>query len=360
MIRKRNNIYILEESDKSMRVLHISNIGDSVNGLSLIIPQIVNESSKYMEVEWIRNFNNLTELDKAELNMKENFDLIVFHGIYFFKYISLSKELRKENVKYIVIPHGSLTKKAFLRKWYKKIPFSILMYRFLSNANGIQFLSKGELKNSITFESKNCFVIPNGYNGNLSFISHNDVSNGIVGIFIGRKDIYFKGLDILIEACEKEYHLLKEKKCTICIYGPSKKNASEILAEMISKKGLNDIIQIFDSVVDEEKAEVLKNANFFVLTSRSEGLPGALVESFFYSLPTLVTYQTNLGEIIEESNAGIVCDANLDSVRDGLVRMLNVKDFDIYSKNSYKLSEEFQWARIMKKTINVYEEIIGK
>ncbi|NLC16679.1 MAG: hypothetical protein GX756_02230, partial [Clostridiales bacterium] len=194
-----------------MTILHIANLSNKREiGINVVVPKHVYYQSKYTNTALLNlsdyNYENqdIKVFNRIEINkLDEPFnrpDLVIFHGIYFLNYIKIAKNLK--NIPYIIVPHGSLCKKAVKShffKFIKKAVAHILLFNsFIKNAKAIQFLSKGEQENS--YFSKKDIIIPNGIELPQDFnrpIKENDEINIV---FIGRKDKTHKGLDLLLKA----------------------------------------------------------------------------------------------------------------------------------------------------------------
>ena len=69
----------------------------------------------------------------------------------------------------------------------------------------------------------------------------------------------------------------------------------------------------------EAKAEFFARIDVFVLTSRHEGLPNAVLEAMAYSKPVIVTPGTNMKEIVEDSGGGWVAAGDVFSVAQTII-----------------------------------------
>src|SRR5699024_4384370 len=116
---------------------------------------------------------------------------------------------------------------------------------------------------------------------------------------------YIKGLDLLVESVNiiKEYLILNNAKITL--YGPDIDNSKKKLNEMISEYGLNTIINIKEPVFSEEKYRIMSQSDFFIQTSRTEGLPMGILEALSFGLPCIITPGTNLSKEVAECEAGV-------------------------------------------------------
>lgn len=106
---------------------------------------------------------------------------------------------------------------------------------------------------------------------------------------------------------------MRKNGATLTLYGPDRKGSFAEIDKMISEYKINDFVFKKDGIFDQEKEDVLINSSVFVLTSRLEGQPIALLEACAYGLPVLVTPGTNVSDEVESFNCGWV--ANLSGER---------------------------------------------
>lgn len=356
-----------------MKILYISTLsGEKEQGLTYSVPAQVNHQSFFDDVSWC-NLNseylpyksNIVKCnvigDKSNIILNDGYayDLVVFQGFYFSQYCKIAKELVKKGIPYIIIPRSSLTKKAQMKKRLKKLLANKLMFdKFAKNALAIQYLTKNEMESSgVKWNEKN-IVIPNGINKK-DKVKDPVALNTLNGVFIGRLDIYQKGLDLLLLACAALKEELLENRCTINIYGPSQLDSRSKILHSIKEKNLGEVIQVHDGVFGESKEKIALESDFFILTSRFEGHSMGLLEALSYGLPCLVTEGTNMKTEIEEFDAGWSSDNTVEGISKALRSIFANKD-KINEKipNAIKLSEKYQWDQIAKNTHFKYKELI--
>ena len=353
-----------------MKILHIAAIENKpCCGTSVVIPYHVVAQQKISDVGFI-NFRNgeFKDIKKQYLcrsvfdfykNLKlfGKPDLVVFHEVYIWQYIIVSAYLRRFKIPYIIIPHGSLTCNAQKYKCIKKkIGNSFLFYKFINGAIALQFLSRIELKSSnfgkVKFIGTNGITLPQ-----LTKLNFN--KNSLVFCYIGRLNIYYKGIDLLILAISKKADVIREKKVDIKIYGPDEDNSRNKISNLIKKYNLSDIVSLNKEVFANEKEKVLLESDVFIQTSRTEGMPMGILEAMSYGLPCLVTRGTSLVELIEKYDAGWVCETNIESIIECIVKCCQEIDlFKTKGQNARRLIEEnFTWEKIARETIENYEKI---
>lgn len=358
-----------------MVILHIVNLSNKrANGINVVVPQHVLYQSKYAQVallnlnkidyklEEINYFYNGEVSDSIIKELDSPFnkpDLIIFHGIFLFNYTKLYKILLSHNIPYIVVPHGSLTYVALRKKRIKKyVALKMFFNSFINNASAIQFLSNGEKNNSLL--SFKGFVNPNG----ISLLERKrpDKSwNGIRILFIGRKEYKIKGLDLLLMAVKEKLSFFKKSNAKIYIHGPGDGDSENKINSFIKKYNIDETVFNLEAIYGKEKHSKLLECDIFIHTSRSEGLPTAVLEAMSYKLPVFVTKGTGIAEDIEKYQCGWIAENNAESVAKQLEKMIVEKDlFQEYGENAYNyVKSKYDWDKISKEAIEEYRKIIN-
>ena len=131
---------------------------------------------------------------------------VVFHihGALIREFYLVTKILRYKNIDYIYTPHGAfnevaLRKNHFLKSWY----IDSFEKQILKHAKKVHFLGKSEFDHiSKIVKLDNKIIIPNGQcfeELQFEFQRLEKKINPVFG-FCGRLDIYYKGLDLLLES----------------------------------------------------------------------------------------------------------------------------------------------------------------
>lgn len=348
-----------------MNILYVSHlVVEAESGPTWSVPASIKAQAKYDNVLWVNTSKgvmpNWEKLDcflwlvDKPLKLKNipapfnNPDIVVFEALYdSFQEILLSRELRMKKIPYIVIPRGSLTYMAMHNKsrWKKEIAHYFFYDTFIKGASAIQYLTKREYEDSKYRFDGTHFIIPNGINPpvNTKKSFHND---SIKGVFIGRFDRYHKGLDILVEVCERQQVKLRKNNITIDLYG-TKTQDWYIMQKQIKNKGLDDIIKILGPVSGDEKEHVLLDADLFIMSSRFEGHPMGLIEALAYGLPVLISRGTNMFEEVASADAGWVFETDVPNMEKAILLMINEKRLIMRkSENAKELSLNYSWDYI--------------
>lgn len=362
-----------------MNILYVSySFGHPDAGPTWSIPASVKAQSKIDNVMWINivdvecehwkalpQFHNLKEFKNLDLDCLpvpfNSPDLIVFEEIYSLKLVQLARQAKKQNVPYVIIPRGGLTKQSFNNhsKWKKQLTHPFLFDPYVKNALAVQYLSEQEYKDTRKKLCPNDIIIPNGIYPQK--ITKSSFSNdGIKGLFIGRIDIYHKGLDLLLVVICKLQEELRAAGFRISIHGPETKDTA-ILSAKINEAGVSDIAELKGALFGEEKAKAFLDSDVFFLTSRTEGMPMGLIEALSYGLPAFVTRGSCMMTEIVSNHAGWGCEFDEGEMIAQFRKM--IADKAVYldkSRNAVNLANKYDWNELAKQFHSKVSELLKK
>jgi glycosyltransferase involved in cell wall biosynthesis len=312
------------------------------------------------ETHLFQAYKNPFKLDpnlKTSLIEKKGKAIVHLHGGWIPTYFSVSALLKELGIPFVVTTHGAYNTVAMQRSgWLKKIYFQMLEKKMLEGAVKIHSMGQSEIKglNSI-FPNKKSFLLPYGFETTGYQLDTPENNREFVIGFVGRLDIYTKGLDLLVDAFEIFQHSVPHSKLWIIGDGQGR----EKLTKIVEQKNLEPQVKFWGSKFGEDKNALLKQMDVFAHPSRNEGLPVSVLEASALKVPSVVSEATNMGLFINMFNAGIV-------VADDDVQALAMAFKEMYFKwgnNSLKtlgsnaktmVSKAFDWDHIVNEFDKLY------
>lgn len=359
-----------------MNILYISNLsGNLFAGPNNSVPAQIKAQSKIDNVfwyninhvkrpEWIEiGCNNLSDFPNADLKgLPSPFskpDIVVVEEFYCYPFCKIIEDIIKLKIPFIIIPRSEFTWQGQRKKLIKKKIANIIYFnRFARKASAIQYLSEQERTDSGDKWNKKSIIISNGVNMPLVHKSQFS-TKGIQAVYIGRYDIYQKGLDLLLNSVALIKDELREAKFKLNMYGVDQSGARKYINSQVKKYNIEELIVINDTIFGEDKREVLLSSDVFILTSRFEGMPMGLIEALSYGIPCLVTSGTNMSNEIEKYSAGWTAEITIDSITMAIEKMLaDTYCFDVKGVNARKLAENYSWSEVAKKSSQLYDDLL--
>jgi glycosyltransferase involved in cell wall biosynthesis len=290
----------------------------------------------------------------AALAEVREIDVVHLHGAFNIDNAVLSRVLRTP---YVFSPHSGYDEVSLRRSRGRKLVYGILFERaMLRRAALVAALTEVELNQLRAYGAKGPFaVIPNGVRSFDEDVD-GDAFRKLLGIpraaplavFVGRLDIYRKGLDILVEgiAGAPEWHL--------ALAGPRFRDAGK-LDSMIAGLGVADRVHLIGERHGRELWETVKGADLFTLLSRWEGLPMALLDALALGTPAVVSPAVERLVGVEAAGAGWV--AGTDTLSDLLNELPARRGEELAKRRqaARTLASRYDWAAVAQQYGVAYE-----
>lgn len=357
-----------------MRIIHVASYRNGFfNGIKSVLEELVPAQRKlghevcilnhiqteHKEIEGELFVSGLKDFIKFVNSFHP--DVVIFHSLYGIADVRFSYYLRKRRIPYLVEPHGGTSKENAKKNSFKKhIANIIYANRFLHNANGLIYLNEKEKEECVFKKTrKNYAIIPNGTR--IHGLDGKNRSVEVVSfVFLARIDILQKGLDYLFPAIEEANKKGAYNKAEFHFYGKARNPQwGKMFDDYIAKACSN--VTYHGPAIGSAKEKAFQEGDIFILTSRYEGMPMAVLEAMSYGLPCLITPQTNVSDIIKDNNCGWITNLSVEDITNSIINV--IKDFqgrrNELMNNALKAAKLYDWASIAHHSIREYTRLLS-
>jgi len=280
-------------------------------------------------------------------------------------------------------PHGSLDAWALSNAaWKKRIAAVLFKNRQLHQATCLRALCTSEAEAIRAYGLTNPIaIIPNGINLPEGELTKPEAGGRRTLLFLGRMHPK-KGLPNLIRGFKKALHATPstvDAPWQLVIAGWDQGGHEAELMKLCKELGLSfqsrvskddgrepakvsDVSIIFwGPAFKEEKEDLLRRADAFVLPSFSEGLPMSVLEAWSYRLPVVMTPECNLPEGFA-ADAAIRIDTGVESITQGLDSLFSMSASDLQAmgaRGRTLVEERFTWKTVAAQMREVYDWMLG-
>jgi len=362
-------------------ILHIAPIAhNQASGLTMAVPSMVGalhrfgaptgllttfahgpyEKPQPYPVVYLRNLPLHAPVASLPKPLNEP-DLVVFHSTYIPAHALLAYQAYRKAIPYVIAPHGGMTHGAQQIKRLKKMIGNALFFkRMVRRAGAIHCLTERE---AIDVRAWGCpaFVVGNGVDlPPADHLAQPGRGGGLQFVFLGRLDLYHKGLDLLVNACSLVRDELRKARAQVHLYGPDVRGSKTIIERMITANGLQRLVQIHGPVYGAEKEKAFRSADIFLHTSRFEGHPIAVLEALSYGVPCLLTSGTNVSSEVALAGAGWKAGTSAETIAIAIGKILdgnrNLADMGTAARKLAK--EKYSWDQVARQLLEHYLEIV--
>jgi glycosyltransferase involved in cell wall biosynthesis len=230
---------------------------------------------------------------------------------------------------------------------------------------------RDELISLTNMDRRTIEVIPNGVNPNEFMPSHNqsfrnkyNIGECPLILYVGRMSLD-KGVDYFLKVAA----LVRERvpNAKFVLVGPTvfsgkvNDNIPKQLADLCNKLHLKDDVIFTGGVTYEELKKIYSSADCFVLSSRSEGMPLAVLEALSSGLPVIAMNAEGIQDVIKDGENGFIVEkGDILKMSEKIVSVISDKNLRSYmsSKARQTIIRYFTWEEIAMKTLKLYREIV--
>jgi glycosyltransferase involved in cell wall biosynthesis len=296
-------------------------------------------------------------------------DIVHFHSVHIPQNVALAAHLGSAGIAYCVTVHGALFRAALRRGWLKKTLFNLLFERrYLNEARFIHALNPHETEVIRRFGvNRPIVVVPNGLPPDAGVLAsrpdalyaeHPGLRGQRVFMFVGRLDLWQKGLDLLVDA----FASAELPEASLVLVGPDWRGSRRALAKRAERLGISSHVVFIEPAFGPERANLFAAADVFVHPSRWEGLSLSVLAASAAGKACMITREADpLGEL-ERAQAAVVVEASVSSIAKGLRQAadLSRQELDIMGTRARRVAEShFTWPSIAATLVEAYRRALA-
>ena len=259
----------------------------------------------------------------------------------------------------VISPRGTLMRWCLNHKAYKKWPaWFLYQRRDLASAAAIHATSHEEAQELRDLGISNPIaVVPNGVDipSDFSRLPKRDREHMV--LFLSRVHPK-KGLTDLVRAWAK----IKPSGWRVVIAGPDERGHRREIEELILECGLKGVFEFVGFVSGAERDRLFRQADLFVLPTRSENFGLVVAEAMSYALPVLTTKGAPWSEL-HTYNCGWWIDLGIDSLSCALSRAMQCSDQERAAmgvRGRDLIEKKYAWRAQASKMKALYEWLLSR
>jgi len=335
---------------------------NKVKVITLSEATVADSHSNYEVFRIIRKQNKVTRFIKAlilVIKIGKDADVIFVNGLWLEVYIS-SWFIRKKTVRKIV---GDPVWEKYYTQYKVDDDFDTFQEKKYNLK--IQFLKY--IRNT-ALKSSNIIVVPShhllkfikntGYSGRLIQVNNGtektqsiNKNKTINNFLIVSRLVRHKNINLILKSLvilKNEYKV--DFTLNIVGEGPEYKN----LADLISKLGLEDSVNIVGAKYGEELKSFYQSSNYFLQLSSYEGMPHSILEAMNYELTIVASNFGGNYELLGDNDFGFISPSlDIETMANTIHKALKNKS-DITAKSKELVNKEYE----IEDAINNYSKIV--
>jgi glycosyltransferase involved in cell wall biosynthesis len=168
-----------------------------------------------------------------------------------------------------------------------------------------------------------------------------------------------KGYDVLIAAVQKIASKVPQLQCLIIGQG----ELGDKLCEQIQRASLEDKVHLVGYLDRQEALSILKSSDIFVMPSRYEGTPIALLEAAALARPIVASATGGIPELVRhEEHAFLVTPDSPSALAEGLLKLTLDQEYArVLGENArQRIQQEFDLETQVNATWQAYQKALNR
>ena len=333
----------------------------------------------YFPIQRPRWYHFSAPMGRALRDLVRRSDVVHIHSVFLWPTTVAAFWCRRLGVPYVVHVAGSLDPVSLaklyeglrasaasrVKKW---LYLNTLGRRDLGGAAALHLTSEVELESARHLRFSKGRLIPLGTDApppagvdDHASVRHQypSLRGRKIVLFLARLD-RIKGLDVLAEAAGS----LAERRddFSLVVAGSGAPEYETEIRALVDRRGLSERTVFTGMVVGEDKWRLLRAADIFVLPSRHESSPVAVMEAMATGTPVVVSDQVGMHGEVAEAGAGLVTTLDPADVAGAIGRLLDDPDAAerMGRAGETLAARRYSWERVASDVEALYEEVVGQ
>jgi glycosyltransferase involved in cell wall biosynthesis len=173
-------------------------------------------------------------------------------------------------------------------------------------------------------------------------------------LYIGRIDIYEKGIDVMLEA----FSTIPDKEIKLIIAGSGTEEHKQKLKEMMNRLELKERVQTVGKKVGEDKKALLSNCLFVCIPTRY-GVWGSVPAEAGASRKAVLATTVLCDSVIKDKTGIIVEPGNALELSQGMIKLINDKKLrNDLGKEGREYAESLDWDKVIENYDDFLKKVI--
>ena len=290
-------------------------------------------------------------------------EIVDVQGLWMGPSLASSIWHRRAGRPYMITPRGMLDPWALEKSAWKKAIAGILFEsRHLREACCLRALNLSEARSMRAFGLVNPIcIVPNGIDLPPLTTARPDDCDERELLFLGRLDPK-KGVAELIEGWSRIASDPRARDWHLRIVGWGEPGYVARTRELVASLGEESRIRLDGPAHGEAKHELFRKAHGFILPSKSEGLPMAVLEAWSHGLPSIISEPCNLDEALT-TGAALRTGTDPAAIARAIDAFLDMGDEgrrQLAEKGRALVEERFSWSHVARQLAAVYRWLLDR
>lgn len=325
------------------------------------------EDSSMVSDSFLRIIGFSKDFSRKIEDLISSADIVHIHCLWMYPGWIAAFMALKMKKPYVIMPHGFLEPERLkISKWKKRIISWLIERKILANANAIIATAESEAAGIRKFGLNNYIhIMPIGIDlGNIDKGVYNSALLERLGADTTKRHLLFlsritpiKGLDLLAEAWNR---VSGKDDWQLLIVGPDDRGYTDQVRIMFGDSINTGSVILSGPVYNQDKIDLLKSVDAFILPTRSENWSIAVAEAMAAMLPVVCTKGAPW-QCINEVGAGYWTEINAMAISNAITSIIQASDHEreIMGVNGRLWVErKLLWPKIAADMGELYRKVV--